>query len=121
LLRLCQGYEFEAVFASGRIVAGPVFVVRAKPNQLTSPRLGIVATKKTLPRAVDRNRGKRLVREVFRQAGAELGALDVVVQLRGGLLRRDNAAAREELLGLFAQVRAKGSHDILPHAPKPQP
>jgi ribonuclease P protein component len=84
------------------------FVVRARPNQLFAPRLGLIAAKKALPRAVDRNRGKRLAREVFRQAAPQLGALDVIVQLRRGLLSSDNAAARRELLSLFARVSASG-------------
>lgn len=84
-------------------------MVRAKPNQLSSPRLGIIAAKKALPRAVDRNRGKRLAREIFRQAAPRLGAFDVVIQLRRGLLSCDNAAARRELLGLFSRLRASGA------------
>ena len=51
--------------------------------------LGIIAGKKAPPRAVDRNRGKRLVREAFRAAAADLGAYDVIVQLRSDLRARD--------------------------------
>lgn len=101
MLRLCKPYEYEAVFAYDCVVSGRLFVVRAKPNGLSSPRLGIVASKKVLPRAVDRNRGKRLARETFRLAHHDLAALDVVVQLRSALAKRNNAIARQELLALF--------------------
>lgn len=104
MLRLCKRHEYEAVFAYDCAVSGRLFVVRIKPNDLSTPRLGIVASKKALPRAVDRNRGKRLARETFRQLLQNLAALDFVVQLRSGLAKRDNAFARQELRGLFAKV-----------------
>jgi ribonuclease P protein component len=104
LLRLCKRHEYEAVFAYDCAVSGRLFVVRIKPNDLSTPRLGIIASKKALPRAVDRNRGKRLARETFRQLLQNLAALDFVVQLRSGLAKRDNAFARQELRGLFAKV-----------------
>ena len=67
-------------------------------------RLGIIAGRKSLPRAVDRNRCKRLVREVFRATLPMLAALDVVVLCRGAIARRERAAGREELAALFATV-----------------
>jgi len=99
---LRQSHEYEAVFAQGRVVSSRLFVVRTKNNNLSHARLGLIASRKALPRAVDRNRGKRLVREVFRQAQQDLAAIDVVVQLRAELGRQNNAAARRDLLGLFA-------------------
>lgn len=105
-------HEYEAVFAYGCVVSGRLFVVRAKPNGLTSPRLGIVAGKKALRRAVDRNRGKRLAREAFRLAHAGLAAIDVVVQLRTELAKRNNLTAREELLALFADLGARLSASV---------
>jgi ribonuclease P protein component len=104
LLRLCKQQEYEAVFAYDCAVSGRLFVVRIRPNGLSSPRLGIIASKKALPRAVDRNRGKRLARETFRLLLQNFAALDVVVQLRSGLVKRDNTFARQELQGLFARV-----------------
>lgn len=84
------------------MVSSRLYVIRARPNDLSQARLGLIASRKALPRAVDRNRGKRLVREVFRQAQQDLTAMDIVVQLRAELVRRDNAAARRDLLDLFA-------------------
>jgi len=104
LLRLCKRHEYEAVFAHGRVVSSRLYVVRVKPNNLSRARLGLIAGKKALPRAVDRNRGKRLVREVFRQAHQDLMAMDIVVQLRADLARRNNATARRDLLDLFAEL-----------------
>ena len=86
---------------------GRRFVVRAKPNGMMHARLGIIAGRKALPRAVDRNRSKRLVREVFRANQPMLAALDVVVLCRGAVARREQSAGREELAALFATVSAR--------------
>jgi ribonuclease P protein component len=92
---------------AGSRVSSRNFVVRAVPNAEEHARLGIIAGRKAAARAVDRNRGKRLSREVFRCA--ELGAHDVAVQLRNDLRARTNAALRRELLELMlAAVRECG-------------
>lgn len=64
----------------------------------------MIAGRKGIPRAVDRNRCKRLVREVFRATQPMLAALDVVVLCRGAMTKREKAAGRQELAGLFAMV-----------------
>ena len=43
-------------------------------------RLGLIVSKRMLPRAVDRNRAKRVIRESFRHA-VELPAMDIVVRV----------------------------------------
>ena len=60
------------------INASPLQVLAAS-NSLDMPRLGLVIGKRVAPRAVDRNRVRRLVRESFRLHAAMLPALDVVV------------------------------------------
>lgn len=57
----------------------------AAPNGLDHPRLGLAISRKVSPRAVQRNRIKRLIRECFRHLQAELGQLDFVVIGRHGL------------------------------------
>jgi len=45
-------------------------------------RLGIIASKKTLPGAVDRNRAKRAIRETFRRHAIKICKVDMVVMVR---------------------------------------
>jgi ribonuclease P protein component len=85
-------------------------MVRAKPNGLAHARLGMIAGRKAMPRAVDRNRCKRLVREVFRAARPMLAALDVVVFCRRAVTAREKAAGRQELAQLFAAVSGFGGN-----------
>lgn len=60
-----------------------------------------------MPRAVDRNRAKRLVRETFRQARSRLAGVDVVVQVRRCPPRAAGAAARAELGRLLTEISAR--------------
>jgi ribonuclease P protein component len=99
--------EFENVLRAGSRAASRNFIVRAVPNACERARLGIIAGRKAAARAVDRNRGKRLVREVFRSA--DLGAHDVAVQLRNDLRNETNETLRSELTRLMkAAVRECG-------------
>lgn len=52
------------------------------PNQELTSRLGIIASKKLLPRAVDRNTNKRVIRDLFRKHRIKFKKLDLVVLVR---------------------------------------
>ena len=78
-----------------------------KPNDGPHARIGIIASKRVAPRAVDRNRAKRLVREAFRQLRHRLGGVDVVVQLRRCPARGMSAAAGAEIVRLLEEVAAR--------------
>lgn len=99
--RLTKPAQFEALLAGGRRIGSRCFLIRAMPNAGEGPRLGLIVGKKVAPRAVDRNRVKRLVRIAHRQLAVELEALDVVVQLRDSPRSRDNAALFKELQELL--------------------
>jgi ribonuclease P protein component len=58
------------------------------------------------PRAVDRNRMKRMVREVFRTMPERPAGVDIVVELRRSSPRGAGVAARAELAGLLEEVAA---------------
>ena len=64
--RLKKRFEFRLVQLSGRRIHTPHFLLVIRPNALPNTRLGITVTKK-VGTAVQRNRIKRVVREVFRQ------------------------------------------------------
>lgn len=82
------------------------FVVLAAPGVSTLARLGLAVAKKNARRAVDRNRLKRLVREIFRQRRDSLGAVDFVVMTRASAVDASNASLREDLGKLLTKTAA---------------
>jgi len=78
--RIRRKSEFQRVFEAGQRVHGRFLTLIAAPNQTGTARLGIVASRK-LGDAVQRNRAKRLIREVFRRTvrPADGPAIDLVV------------------------------------------
>ena len=81
--RLRHKREFDLVYREGRRQSDNFFLVLARPNGLSHPRLGLSVSAKTVGNAVSRNRIKRLVRESFRLRGAALPKVDIVVNTRG--------------------------------------
>ncbi len=91
--RLLTPAQFKAVFDGAPCKAsGPSLLLLARPNGLQQSRLGLVIAKKSVRRAVDRNRVKRIARESFRLHRSSLVDLDIVVLARKGLGELDNAA-----------------------------
>ena len=106
-------------FVARALLRGDVRNTGNTPNTGDSPRLGLIAGKKAAPRAVDRNRAKRLVREIFRAQASAFGPIDVTVQLRTDLRSHNNESVRSELRGLLESLaRRCGSGST---APKPAP
>ena len=76
--------EFQRVYERGTRIQGRLATLFVLANDLSVGRLGIAATKK-LGGAVQRNRAKRLIRDVFRRNKIAKG-FDLVVVPKRGLL-----------------------------------
>jgi ribonuclease P protein component len=74
--------EFSSVFRFKRVLRGTHIDIFFRQNDLGFSRLGFVVSKRVLPRAVDRNRTRRVLREAFRLSQHELGGLDIVIRLK---------------------------------------
>lgn len=76
--RIINSEDFDAVFMKNQYrVSTPEFLFLARKNHLKQKRLGMVVSKRITPLAVNRNKVKRLIREVFRRT--EIDSLDIVV------------------------------------------
>lgn len=84
-------------------VADKQFKVFFAHNSRGNAKLGIIASKKKLPGAVDRNRIKRIIREVFRQHNIKARKLDLVVVVRR-IYPLESRAQSNSLKTLFSRV-----------------
>jgi ribonuclease P protein component len=103
--RLDGPHAYAAVFAFKCWVTGTLFQVHARPNGAAAPRLGIVVSKRVIPRAAVRNYCKRLAREVFRVECRELAGVDFVVRPRAAVTPALSAAARAEIRDLLHRAQ----------------
>lgn len=60
------GREYKAVFDRGRSARGRLLVAWRLPLEAGESQAGVVVSKRTFRKAVDRSRAKRLMREAFR-------------------------------------------------------
>ena len=104
-MRLLERSGYEAALAGKPVAVRRHFSLFVQANALKRPRIGIIVSKKVAPRAVDRNRIKRLVRETFRQDRWRLESNDLVVLARRCPAPAGWNAARGEVAALFVLAR----------------
>ena len=115
--------EFDAVFARGRRIAAPEFVLHLLADG-EAPRLGLAVSRKVDPNAVGRNRIKRVLRDAFRRQRAGLAPAAYVVVARGAAARADNAVLRAAFAALLQRAAAlplPASAGTMPAASHPSP
>jgi ribonuclease P protein component len=76
--------DFERAYNQGARIHGKFMTLFVLPNGTETPRLGVSATRK-LGSAVERNRAKRLARELFRRRKVAAG-VDIIVVPRREML-----------------------------------
>lgn len=105
--RLTEAEDYTRVFKNRCSAGNTLFVCYAAPNasEQTRPkeqtRLGLAVSRKVSPRAVARNRIKRLIRESFRQSKQKLSGLDIVVVARPQASKADVADMGKSLQTLW--------------------
>lgn len=79
--------SFTAALRSPRKIRSAAIVLHVAPGRAGESRFGLATTKRLTRRAVDRNRIKRVLREVFRRHGAKQAGLDLVLVPREAFTR----------------------------------
>ena len=104
--RLRETRFFEEAFAQGEIFSGRLVVMRVRRGPGAALRLGVVAGRRAFPRAVDRSRAKRLLREAFRlNRGCLAGECDLVLTARASMR---GASCRDVERDLMTLARRAG-------------
>ena len=79
-----------------------------RANDLAEHRLGLTASTRAVGKSVDRNRARRLLREVFRRSGNELNALrhryDWVINAKRSILISTEELRFREFRKIVEQV-----------------
>lgn len=100
--RLLTGKDFKQVFDNARRVGNPYWTVYGFAHKESNrTQLGLAIAKKTVRRAHERNRLKRLTREAFRQMQAQLVGVNLVVMAGKAAEAADNATLNQQLVKLF--------------------
>ena len=103
--RLILNNDFQKVFANKTNVVGKYMVIWSVDVTANSGlRLGVVASKRTFRRAVDRNRAKRLLREAFRLNKSDFNIdRDLVIVARRRILDAKRQDVEQELINLLGE------------------
>ena len=106
--RLHARAEFQKVYAEGQRYDGRLLAAFLRKNDLSEHRLGVTASTKAVGKSVDRNRARRLLRELFRRSAAEMEELkqeyDWVLNAKRSLLASDESARFREFRQIISQV-----------------
>lgn len=104
--RLLAKPQFDRVFDKAKRVFFPDFIVLFRKSTKETACLGLAISKKSVKRAIDRNRCKRIVRESFRLT--PLPNMDIIFLSRRGLDKLSNTQLSEKLA--FAWKKLQKSH-----------
>jgi ribonuclease P protein component len=106
--RLHARAQFQKVYAEGKRYDGRLLAAFLRKNDLSEHRLGVTASTKAVGKSVDRNRARRLLRELFRRSTKEMDELqqeyDWVLNAKRSLLASDEGARFREFRNIIAQV-----------------
>lgn len=92
--------EFGIVFKKGKTKAGKLVFLKILKNNLNNNRFGIIVGKKISKKAVVRNKIKRRLREIIRQANVKLG-FDIVIITKPEIINKNYQEIKNELENLF--------------------
>jgi ribonuclease P protein component len=106
--RLRARAEFQKIYAEGQRYDGRLMAAFLRRNELSEHRLGVTASTKAIGKSVDRNRARRLLRELFRRSATEMNALsrryDWVLNAKRSLLVASEELRFREFRKIIDQV-----------------
>lgn len=101
--------QYNSVYRHGKVWANSLVVMKAVPNGLNLSRYGFSVTKK-VGKAVQRNRVKRLLREIVRLQSLKPG-WDIVLIARPAAVNADYNQLERTVTRLLARAQLLGSNE----------
>jgi len=98
--KLKSSWQFNKVYKEGDKYSGDLFILYVLPNNTQETRIGLTVTKK-VGISVQRNRIKRVIREVFRSLKEIVPGNDLVVIARGTAVDLKYSQAQDSLTHLL--------------------
>ena len=95
---------FDRLFRAGRRLDSLRVQLIFAPAADPPGQIGYVIGAKQMPRAVDRNRFRRVLREAIRTRRAALAGLDIVVRLRRACVRAEVEDVASEAVALLDRL-----------------
>ena len=106
-VRLSGPGEYQRVFDHCHCKASNRWMtVLATPNDRDTARIGLIISRRTARKAVERNRIKRQIRESFRHWQSRLDRLDIVVIARSGIASQSNRILALSLERIWKRLMA---------------
>jgi len=107
--RLSKQNDFEDIFRHGAFFSGPGLSLRIRKNNLSFSRFAVVAGLKISKKAVQRNRLRRQIWEIFRVNLEKIKkGFDIVVQVKTGLLNQKYGQIEAEIIKIFKKAGIYG-------------
>jgi ribonuclease P protein component len=99
-----KNFDFEGAGS----VAMPSFFLKYRPKKFDHGQYGLIASKRTFPLAVHRNRAKRLLREWIRKSGGLPEHLDFLIIARAEILKTRLAGGSGQMRKALKKVAGIG-------------
>ena len=100
--RIVSSTLYQDVFDKGKTFSSKTLVMWLLKRKDAEQRLGVMATRRTFRRAVDRNRAKRLLREAFRLNRWRMTKkADVILMARVKIRGAKRQDVERDLLNVF--------------------
>ena len=106
-IRLLTATQYSYVFSDAHRFGNQSFTLLVRLNDQGHARLGLAIAKKSLKRAVDRNRIKRLLRESFRNRQHQLPPIDIIAVCRPVAIKLSNEQVLQQLEKQWCYIQRK--------------
>lgn len=112
--RLTHSSEYQAVFKKGKRTHFEGFSFVIMRNSLPHSRLGLIVSKREIPKAWKRNQIKRIIRETFRGKQNLWNPIDLIVMIKRPCIKQSKKQLAESFEKAFLPLEKPHPISSLP-------